>query len=431
VAADPSDWLFSLAQFGIKFGLDNIRAIVGALGHPERRYRALHVAGTNGKGSVTAMVDAALRSAGYRTGCYTSPHLLDLTERFAVDGNPVGREALASVLADVRTVVTDLLDAGRLEVHPTFFEVTTAAAFELFSRQQVEIATFEVGLGGRLDATNVLTPMVSAITSIGLDHEQYLGSTIGDIAREKAGIIKPGVPVVVGRVTHEAAAAIAAVAEKEGAPLTWAVDGVTTGTPEREADGTQRFELSTPVREYGSVHLGLAGAHQVDNAIVAVRLLETLDTQGVSVGPDAIVAGLATVSWPGRLQRIRTGDGREALLDAAHNIDGARALAAHLQDVGQSGPLVVAVMRDKDAASMLRVLAPVVTRVIATRASNPRSMEPAELAALARRVLPGVAVEVEPSVGDALTRAWSHATFVVVAGSIFLLADAMKELRRP
>src|SRR5882724_308203 len=182
---DPLSYLFSLDQFGIKFGLDNIATLVARLGRPDRAFRSVHIAGTNGKGSVTAMVDAALRATGHRTARYTSPHLVDLTERFVIDGQPVDGAHLAATVGDLRRVVAQLRSEGALDVQPTFFETTTAVAFELFRRAEVEVAVCEVGLGGRLDATNVLQPVVSAITSIGFDHQQYLGDTRGAIAREK------------------------------------------------------------------------------------------------------------------------------------------------------------------------------------------------------------------------------------------------------
>src|SRR5215475_15110005 len=205
---DPLTYLFSLEQFGIKFGLENIAAIVERLGRPDRAYHTIHIAGTNGKGSVTAMVDAALRAAGHRSARYTSPHLIDLTERFVIDGQPTSDAELARAIERVRTVIVELQGEGVLDVHPTFFEVTTAAAFEIFRNASVEVAVCEVGLGGRLDATNVLSPMVTAITSIAFDHQQYLGNTLAEIAAEKAGIIKPGVPIVMGRLEPEAARVI-------------------------------------------------------------------------------------------------------------------------------------------------------------------------------------------------------------------------------
>jgi dihydrofolate synthase / folylpolyglutamate synthase len=430
VNQDALDWLFSLAQFGIKFGLDNIRAIVESLGHPERQYRSVHIAGTNGKGSVAAIVELALRSAGHRTGRYTSPHLLDLSERFAIDGRPVERDLLIEAVTTVRDAVDHLRAHGRLDVHPTFFEVTTAAGFEIFRRSAVDIAVCEVGLGGRLDATNVLSPMVCGITSIAFDHEQYLGHTLAAIAVEKAGIIKPRTPVVVGRVPQEAGDAIRDAASSLNAPLIKAMDGVDVGPVTVLPDGSQRFTLRTPRRTYGEVHLALAGDHQVDNAVVAVRLIEQLESTGTAPGQDAIVSALATVRWPGRLERIVLPDGREALLDAAHNAAGATALAHHLERLREGRPLVFSAMRDKDAATMLAVLAPFVSRLIVTRASNPRAADPSALASIVAHVAPELPVEIEESPADALARAWSAGPRIVVAGSIFLLADAMKQLGR-
>ncbi len=430
MALAPLDWLFSLAQFGIKFGLDNIHALVAELGHPERQYRTVHVAGTNGKGSVTAVIERALRSAGLRTGRYTSPHLLDLSERFAVDGIPVSQMDMVDAVKTVRTAVERLQARAVLEVHPTFFEVTTAVGFELFRRHRVDIAVCEVGLGGRLDATNVLSPMVCAITSIAFDHEQYLGHTLREIATEKAGIIKPGVPVVVGPMSADAAEAIAEKATACGAPLTWAMDDVAVGPVVGLSSGAQRFGLRTPAYDYGEVELALRGVHQVTNAVVAVRLLEQLDSIGLAVGASSVVDALALVRWPGRLEQITLPDGRSALLDAAHNAAGAAALAAHLDGLGSTCPLIFAAMRDKDVTTMIRILAPRASHIVVTRASNPRSAEPADLAALFERIAPDVRVDVANSPGEALARAWSVNPRIVVAGSIFLLADVMKELGR-
>jgi dihydrofolate synthase / folylpolyglutamate synthase len=430
VAPTPLDWLLSLAQFGIKFGLENIRAIVEELGHPERQFRSIHIAGTNGKGSVTAIVEAAIRATGRRTGRYTSPHLLGLTERFAIDGASVEEDDLVAAVEQVRSAVERLRARGTLDVHPTFFEVTTAVAFELFRRHAVDVAVCEVGLGGRLDATNVLSPMACAITSIAFDHEQYLGHTLREIASEKAGIIKPSTPVVVGPLDPEAADAIRRRAGQCNAPVVWAEAGVRTSPPVAQPRGGQRFDLRTPARDYGEVHLALAGEHQVANAVVAVRLLEQLDADGLDIGREAIVRALATVRWPGRLERVELPDGREVLLDAAHNEAGAGALARHLSALGEPRPLVFAAMRDKDAAAMLRALAPRVSLVVVTRASNPRSAEPTELVALVRRVSPTLPVETADSAGEALARAWKQSPCIVAAGSIFLIADVMKELGR-
>lgn len=427
---DPLDYLFSLEQFGIKFGLENITALLSAIGLPERAFRSVHVAGTNGKGSVTAMLDASLRAAGHRTARYTSPHITDLSERFVIDGRPVDRHTLRAAIARVRDASAGLLAAGTLTAHPTFFEVATAAAFEMFRRAQVAVAVCEAGLGGRLDATNVLTPAVSAITSIDFDHQQYLGHTLAAIAFEKAGIIKPGVPVVIGDITGPAGDTIEQVARERGAPLVRAHDGVRIDDL-LLGPGEVRMRLTTAAGNYGSLRLSLAGRHQVHNAVVAVRVLEALTGLGIAVSPDAVRAGLATVRWPGRLERLVLDAGRELLLDAAHNPAGAAALASYLAAAGEKRPLVFAAMGDKDCPEMLRVLAPAVEAVVMTRASNRRSADPFELAEMARRVAPALPVMTASTVDAALAAAWTISPHVVVAGSIFLLGDVLEQLGRP
>jgi dihydrofolate synthase/folylpolyglutamate synthase len=403
----PLPWLFGLEQFGIKFGLENISAIVARLGHPERAFRSVHVAGTNGKGSVTAMVDAALRAAGHRSARYTSPHLVDLSERFVIDGRPVADSVLASAVEEVRDAIDGLRADGGLEVQPTFFEVTTAVAFDLFRRAGVEVAVLEVGLGGRLDATNVVAPpelLATAITSIAFDHQLYLGTSLHDIALEKAGIIKPGVPVVVGPLEPDAAAAIDDVAASRGAAVIRARAG--------ECDG---------------MTIGLAGVHQRANAAVAVRVLQIVDAGGIPVPADAVAAGLANPQWPGRLDRRRLADGRELLLDAAHNPAGAASLASYLaEEGGDPRPLVFAAMRDKDAGGMFAALLPAVGRLIITRASNSRSADPDALARQARAIAPALPITIVPQLGAALDAAWRASPRIVVAGSIFLLGDALK-----
>ena len=361
---DPLSYLFGLGQFGIKFGLDNMFSIASCLGNPQRTFRAVHVGGTNGKGSVTAMVDAGLRAAGHRSARYTSPHLVELTERFVIDGRPVDARRVIDAVTDVRSVIEQLLAEGVLQAHPTFFEVTTAVAFELFRRARVEFAVLEVGLGGRLDATNVVEPVVTTITSIALDHERYLGSTLALIASEKAGIIKPSIPMVVGGLDAEPLAAIDQIARARGAPLIRAADGVTIAPRPAGAIG-----LRTPARDYGDMIIGLRGAHQVANAVVAVRILELLDSQGISVPAPAVASALARPSWPGRLDLRRMPGNGEVLFDAAHNPAGAAALASYLRSLGPERlPLVFAGMGDKDIEGMLRELIPAVGPMVVTRA---------------------------------------------------------------
>jgi dihydrofolate synthase / folylpolyglutamate synthase len=426
---DDLSFLFRLEQFGIKFGLESIETLLARLGHPERTFRSIHIAGTNGKGSVTAMVDTALGRAGYRSARYTSPHLVDLSERFVVAGRPVDAAAMRSAAGDVRAAIESLRAKGALQALPTFFEATTALAFELFRRAGVEVAAVEVGLGGRLDSTNVIHPVASAITSIDFDHQQYLGSTLAEIAAEKAGIIKPGVPVIVGDVGPEAWTVIERVAAERGGELISARRGVNVTPLPPEAGSDNVFSLRTPVREYGTVKLSLRGAHQAANALVAIRLLETLDTHGLTIPPAAMVFGLEHVSWPGRLERRMLSRGRELILDAAHNPAGAAALSSYLTGSGGTPPvLVFAAMRDKDIGGMLRTLLPAVSRLIVTRAANSRSADPDVLATEARAIAPGLAVDVIASPIAALDAAWTMSNRVVVAGSIFLLGDIMKEI---
>jgi dihydrofolate synthase/folylpolyglutamate synthase len=424
------DYLLGLEQFGIKFGLDNIQAMADALGHPERAYRTIHIAGTNGKGSVTAMVDAALRAAGYRSARYTSPHLRHLSERFVVDGTPVSTETLERMAGQLRETIEALIARGRLLAPPTFFEATTAIAFALFREAGVDVAVCEVGLGGRLDATNILVPEVTAITSIGFDHQQYLGSTLAEIATEKAGIIKAGVPIIVGDMPSEAIDPIARIAEERGAPLVRAREGSTVVDRGPTDAGGRFIRLETPACDYGSIELALAGEHQVGNALVAIRVLEAFGERArLPVPHSSAGQGLETVRWPGRLERRTLPDGRQLLLDAAHNPEGAQALARYLASTFPSPPaLVFTAMRDKDVGGILRALSPQVHTLVLTRARTTRGADPHELATTARAIGVACGTVVEPSLDRALARAWSLTPTIVVAGSIYLLGDVMEAL---
>jgi dihydrofolate synthase / folylpolyglutamate synthase len=425
---DPLEYLFGLERFGIKFGLENMRALVASLGHPDRAFRSVHIAGTNGKGSVTAIVDAALRAAGLRSARYTSPHLVDLSERFVVDGRPIDREVLLATVSHVREHVEKLIARGVLPAQPTFFEVTTAAALEFFAASGVEIAVIEVGLGGRLDATNVITPDVTAITSIAFDHEKYLGQTLSSIASEKAGIIKPNVPVVIGALDPDAEAALESIAGERGATIVRANDGVVLERLLVPPGAPTRIRLRTPTHDYGELTISLRGAHQIGNAVVAVRLLELLDALGIRVPAAAIADGLANVSWPGRLEHRRISADRKMILDAAHNPAGAAALAAYLSETfDEKLPLVFAAMRDKNVPRMFEVLLPTVSTVILTRASNRRSADLEDLAQQASAAST-TSVLVRPRLADALATAWGLSPRIVVAGSIFLLGDVLKEI---
>lgn len=391
----------------MKFGLENMRRLAAALDHPERAFTSIHIAGTNGKGSVTAMVDTALRAAGRRSARYTSPHLERLEERFTIDGSDVATADLRASVEQVRAAVNRLQQADP-SFSPTFFECATAAAFELFRRKDVDIAVLEAGLGGRLDATNIVNPAVTAITSIDFDHQALLGNTLAAIAAEKAGIIKPGVPIVTGILPPEADEVIVRIADERSAPVV------------RAAGAGKRL---------GALRPALAGAHQRDNADVAVAVLDTLRAAGIPVTDDAIRAGIEQVRWPGRLERFQSG-GTEILLDAAHNRAGARALADHLRASGWTdAALVFGALADKDVTGMLEELSGAVSAIVCTTAMSPRAESAARLAEIASRLTGDGNLHSEPDPVRAVDAARRLAPRVVVAGSIFLIGPLRGILR--
>jgi dihydrofolate synthase/folylpolyglutamate synthase len=428
-------YLARRVRFGIKFGLETTRALVAEMGHPERAFPSLLVAGTNGKGSVAAYCDAVLRASGLRTGRYTSPHLVRVNERVAVDGREIGDRDFARAVRDVRDAAERLVRRRVLPAHPTFFEVLTAAAFAHFRRKRVDVAVLEVGLGGRLDATNVAEPLASAIVSVDFDHEVYLGRTLAAIAREKAGVLRRGRATVVGPLPAEALRAVRARAGEVGARLVEAHRGTRFSPPRAKSPGSGArvpadrppFDVHTPTAVYAGLR-PLPGAHQRDNLLVAVRLLEVAKRAGLPVDLAALPRAVAATRWPGRLERV---PGRPPLLlDGAHNPAGARALAAHLA-AGPPFVLLFGAMSDKDVAGLARALFPLAGAVVLTRPRLPRAATPLELARRAGPLARGE--HRQPSVARALALARRLAlvrgprTTVVVAGSLYLVG-AVKAL---
>jgi len=418
---DSLDALFALERFGIKPGLDTIRQLVRAMGDPHSSYRSVIVAGTNGKGSVVAMADHALRAAGYRVGRYTSPHLQVLAERFVVDGVAITEPALRREAAGFHETVERLLADGRLRHPPTFFEATTAIALSWFRHAGVDLALLEVGLGGRFDATNIVTPVAGVITPIGLEHRQYLGDTIEAIAAEKAGVIKTGMVVV----TTETAPAVVSLFEEtcreRGARLVRAEVG-TVVRVERIGDRSE-IQVTTPRRVYPAFRLGLAGAHQVSNATGTIRLLEALSDMGLPVGAEAIVTGLSTVVWPGRLEFVRVGE-RAVLLDAAHNPAAAAALSTYLSTTFPTGlPIVLGALSDKDVDGIVDALAPSATWFVCTAPDSPRAVPANELAARVRRIAGSTRVTANADPWQAVEAAWTASQTVCVTGSVVLVGE--------
>ena len=402
------EYLQSLIHFGQKFGLDAIRALCAALGHPERACPSLLIAGTNGKGSVVAYLDHALRAAGLRVGRYTSPHLVRVNERIVVDGAMIADAALDAVLDRVHAAADALQAAGTLSAPPTHFEALTAAAFDFFRERAVDLAVLEVGMGGRLDATNVADPLVSAIVSIDFDHEAYLGTTLGAIAVEKAGVLRPGRPAVIGPLPEEARQAVMAEAERIGARVV-------------AADAGPPWTAPVP----------LLGAHQRDNLLVAWRVLEQAAACGsLSFDLERAVQGLARAEWPGRLQWVA--GAVPLLLDGAHNVAGARALAAYLRERGSDFVLLFGAMRDKAFVDMARTLFPLAREVVITQPPVARAAAPDEIVA----VVPGLDVpscgiaDVGAALDHARARARHLGAAVVVAGSLYLIGAVMERLEK-
>jgi dihydrofolate synthase/folylpolyglutamate synthase len=403
-------YLARRVRFGIKFGLETMRALVAEMGRPEGAYPSLLIAGTNGKGSVAAYCDAVLRTSGLRTGRYTSPHLVRISERITVDGREISDRDFARAVRDVRDAAERLVRRRVLKAHPTFFEVLTAAAFAHFRRKRVDVAVLEVGLGGRLDATNVAEPIASAIVSIDFDHEVYLGRTLASIAREKAGVLRAGRSTVIGPLPPEARRAVRARAREIGARVVEA----------RRTTGEQ----TAPLR-------ALPGAHQRDNLRVAVRLLEEAQRAGLPVDLRKLPRAVAETRWPGRLEEV---SGRPPLLlDGAHNPAGARALAAHLR-AGPPFVLLFGAMADKDVEGLARELFPLAIAVVLTRPRIPSAAAPGELARRAGRL--GARAHLQPSVARALALARRLAlahgptTTVVAAGSLYLVGAVKERLER-
>jgi dihydrofolate synthase/folylpolyglutamate synthase len=409
--------------------LDRMRSLLHLLGDPHQRLRIIHVAGSKGKGSTSAMLAAVLRQAGYRTGLFTSPHLSQVEERIQVDGTPITAEELTALMAEVQRAVA-ALDRGGCSQPVTFFEIVTALGFLHFVRRRVEAAVLEVGLGGRFDSTNVCLPLVALITSISLDHTQQLGTTLASIAREKAGIIKPGRPVVSGATAPEARAVIAEIAAQRRAPLRQlGRDFHYTYQPGRVGpQGSVRptVRVVTARRVWPALELGLLGEHQAANAAVAIACIEELKALNLRVPDRAIADGLAHVHWPARLEVL----GRRPLvvLDCAHNVASVRALVETLQTSFPPGRrvLVFAVSNDKDLPGLCRALAPHFQHVYLTRySSSSRSAAPEHLAELFRREHgPTTSIHATaPEAWQAARSATGPEDLLCVTGSVFLAGE--------
>lgn len=412
--------LTSVARHGIRLGLERLSRFLRVMGSPQANLPAVHVGGTNGKGSVTTMVAEILRQQGYKVGHYTSPHLQRVNERIRVNGSEVSDRTLSGLLDEIdsarREMSQDLPDMGEDGVPLTYFEVMTAAAFLHFARSKVDVAVLEVGMGGRLDATNLVNPLVSVIASVGLDHTEVLGPDLASIAGEKAGIIKPSRPVVVGAMAPDAARVIRAIASDLSAPLYMSGEHFHVVGDNRSFTwrgwGTVRQEMS----------VGLSGVHQVENASIALAAVDLLPVH-LACDDLAVRAGLAQAMIPGRLEWLAP----DILIDCAHNPDAALTLASYLRARPRRATrtLLLGCSREKDIRAIGAILAPHVDRVFTTACSHPRALAPGEVA----QVLEGMPIPVMPAgrIEEALALARAKGGEVVVAGSCFL-AGAVRDL---
>jgi dihydrofolate synthase/folylpolyglutamate synthase len=417
------DFLARLNPSVIKPGLERIRGALAALGHPERRYRVLHVAGTNGKGSTCAFSAAALRAAGHRVGLYTSPHLERVTERFQVDGAEIPARVLGQRILEV---LERYPEAAGMPPSLTYFEFGTVVAFWHFAQEAARVAVLETGLGGRLDATNTAEPLVTAITPISFDHMEYLGNTLESIAGEKAGILKPGVPAVVSQQRPEALAAITRAARDVGAPML--LEGRDFALEEPSSGG---LTYRGPRWSLAGLSLSLRGPHQRQNAAVALAALEQLDARGVAVSEEAVRTGLASARWPGRLEEVSRRP--FIVLDGAHNPGGVAVLLAALEALypGRRVHLVFGVVADKDRAPMMQALFPRCTSVHLAPLETPRSLAPERYVDEARLLCADV--RAHASLDEALAHARAQAMeddVILCAGSLFLVGAARAHLGR-
>jgi dihydrofolate synthase/folylpolyglutamate synthase len=401
---------------GINLGLTRIQALLARLGNPQRRVPIVHVAGSNGKGSVCAYLSSILTAAGYRVGRYTSPHLIRWTERLVLNEQPIPERCLIQLLEEIAPQAP----AG-LPESPTLFEVTTAAAWLYFAQENVDVAVMEVGLGGRLDATNVVDdPLVTIITSLSLEHCHILGPTLADIAREKAGILKLGRPAILGTFPPEAETVVAERVQALNCPAVWVA-------PAREftqngQDWAQWGDFVYP--------LPLLGRHQLINSALALATVESLNRQGFLITPESIQRGFAQTQWPGRLQWL----GENFLIDGAHNGAGAEVLAEYVRRLNRPVCWVIGMVKTKDPVEIFRALLQPGDRLFLTAVPEHASADPGELAALAGKLCPGLGqVETEEDLFTALDQAqkFSPPALVVLCGSLYLVGHYLQRAQNP
>lgn len=410
------DYLYGLEKFGMIFGLTQIQKILNAIGNPHQEIQAIHVGGTNGKGSTAAMMDSILRKEGYRVGLYTSPHLNRFTERIRVNGKEIEEEEVAALTEWMKKEI----ESAGIAPSFTFFDFTTAMALHYFNQKMVDLAIVEVGLGGRLDSTNVVDPLISIITNVAKDHEEYLGKTLLKIAREKAGIIKKGKPLITAATQPQVLRLFSKTCREKRSPY------FRVGKEFRYVRaGDDDFDYEGPGRKLWNLHVNLRGFHQVVNATTALGAMEVLENQGYRVSTEAMVDGLREVEWPGRLEMVSFSP--RVILDGAHNPAGALALKESLENEFEYQHLIllVGIMKDKDSRSMLHLLAPLAEHIILTRPHTDRAASPLMLEkALGEN---GKRTEIEEDLKKAIDRGLSlthNEDLLCITGSLYTVGEA-------
>uniref|UniRef100_A0A7C4VRG1 Dihydrofolate synthase/folylpolyglutamate synthase n=1 Tax=Desulfatirhabdium butyrativorans TaxID=340467 RepID=A0A7C4VRG1_9BACT len=405
--------MYNLRRFGVKLELGTIRRMLAGLGNPQDSFKTIHIAGTNGKGSVAATLYAILMEAGYSVGLYTSPHLVQFNERIAVDGQLATDEEILEAYLSVRSI-----SPGERE--PTFFEYTTAMAFSVFAKRHVDWVVVETGMGGRMDATNVIVPVVSIITNVGLEHQQYLGRTLEEIAWEKGGIIKKGVPVVTGASQPKVLSVLQAIADIRKCELYRLKKDFNI---QKNSDGTISYRGMD--HAYPNLELQLIGDHQLKNAALSIATCELLRDRQVLIDERAIREGLRSTRWPGRLEIVRQSP--ELILDGAHNLDAARTLAKHLETAyaGRDITLVIGILSDKPYEKILKILVPLCKRVICTKPKIDRALPVETIENISRKIVSDVITvpKVDRAVQTALQKAKPN-DVICVAGSLYVVGEA-------
>ena len=424
------DYIYDLTKYGIKLGLNNIKYLLFLLGDPHKKIKIIHVAGTNGKGSTASFISSILQSDGYKVGLYTSPHLVDFTERININNKQINRKKVSELLERIKPFIEKVAQTPSYG-HPTFFEVITSLAFLYFFEEQVDFLVLEVGLGGRLDATNVCEPLISVITHIDYDHMDKLGNSLEEIAREKGGIIKPERIVISSKQYREAQNEIKRIADEKNSLIYSSGKEINYEIVKSDIKGVV-FDLEGIYHNFKNLHTPLLGRHQADNATTAIAAVEALKISGIDISQKAIRAGLEKVKWTGRLEVIQNNP--TLLLDGAHNPNGVKIMLQALEEIFsyQRLILVLGIFTDKDYKKMIQILAPNADLIIATKAKTPRAAPPQTIVKEAAQYINENKIMVTKNIPQAINCALSNSKeddLICITGSLYTVGEAKRYFR--